>query len=255
MVTGDNIPLLIHTQATVSITVIGETNIQPLLYHKLLQPLNMSRASVQVDVQTVGLVVDDIGVCAQRIEHALGNVPAGTIGTIQTDLDSLERVDTQRDQVAHIAIAACYIVHSAADMLTTGKGQFRPVLIEHMEFAVDVIFHQQQRFFRHLLTIAVNQLNAVVVIRIVAGRNHNATVEIIYTSDVSYRRSGGDMEQISICSRGRHTCNQTVLEHIGAAASILADDDTSRIVVTISLTQSIIIPAEEATHFISMVCC
>ena len=63
------------------------------------------------------------------------------------------------------------------------------------------------------------------------------------------------MQQISICSRGRQTCNQTVLEHIGAATGILADDDTSRIVVTIALTQNIIILAEEATHFISMVCC
>ena len=61
------------------------------------------------------------------------------------------------------------------------------------------------------------------------------------------------MEQISICSRGRHTCNQTVLEHIGAAASILADDDTSGFGISIALTESIVIPAEETTHFIGVV--
>ena len=90
----------------------------------------MGGACVQVDIQAVGLVVDDIGVCAQRIEHALGNVPAGTVGAVQTHLDALEGVDTQADQVAHVAVAACHIVHGAADVLPVCKGQLRPVLVK-----------------------------------------------------------------------------------------------------------------------------
>ena len=215
----------------------------------------MRRAGIVVDVQAIRLVVYDIGVCAQGIENTLSDVPAGAIGTVQTDLDTLEGVDTQRNQVAHVAVTTGDVIHSTANMLTVGKVQLRPVLIKDMEFAVDVVFHQQQSLLRHLLAVAVDQLDAIIVVGVVARGNHNTTVKVIHASDVRHGRSGGDVQQISICSRSRQTCNQTVLEHIGAATGVLANDDTSRIVVSIAHTQSIIIPAEEATHFISMVCC
>ena len=64
MVTSDDITLLVHAKATVSITVIGKTDVQPLLYHELLQTLNVGRTSIVVDVQTVGLCIDNVGVCA-----------------------------------------------------------------------------------------------------------------------------------------------------------------------------------------------
>ena len=76
MVASDDITLFIHTQATISIAVIGKTDVQPLLYHELLQALDMSRTSIVVDVQTVGLCIDDVGVRSQSIENRLGDVPA-----------------------------------------------------------------------------------------------------------------------------------------------------------------------------------
>ena len=53
------------------------------------------------------------------------------------------------------------------------------------------------------------------------------------------------MEQISICSRSGQTSNQTVLKHIRAATSILADNDTSRVGITVALTQGVIVPSQE----------
>ena len=99
----------------------------------------MGRSSVVVDIQTVRLVVDDVGICTESIEHRLSDVPTRAIGTVQTNLHTLEGIDTQRDQVTHIAVAACNVVHRAADMLTVSERQLRPVLIEHMEFTVNVI--------------------------------------------------------------------------------------------------------------------
>ena len=139
MVASDDIALFIHTQATISIAIIGKTDVQPLLYHELLQTLDVGRASVVVDIRTVRLVVDDIGICAQSIEHRLSDVPGTTVGAVQTNLDALEGVDAQRDQVAHVAVAAGHIVHCAADMLPVGKGKLRPVLIEYMKLSVNVI--------------------------------------------------------------------------------------------------------------------
>ena len=214
----------------------------------------MGGACIVVDVQTIGLVVDNIGVCTESIKDRFCNVPAGAVGTIQTNLDTFERVNTQRNQVAHVTVTTRHIVHGTADVLTMSKRQLWPVLIKYMKLTVNVIFNQQQRFFRHLLTIAVNQLDAVVVIRIVAGRDHDAAVKIIHASDVSHGRGRGDVEQVSVCAGGRQACHQAVLEHIRAAAGVLADDDASGIGVTVALAQSIIVPAQETAHLIGMVC-
>ena len=71
VVASDDIALFIHTQATISITVVGETNIQTLLYHELLQALDVGGAGIVVDVQTVGLCIDDIGICTESIDLAM----------------------------------------------------------------------------------------------------------------------------------------------------------------------------------------
>ena len=61
------------------------------------------------------------------------------------------------------------------------------------------------------------------------------------------------MEQIGICTGSGQASDQTVLKHVGATASILADDDTSRVGVAIALAQSVIIPTQETTDLVGMV--
>ena len=253
VVTGDHIALFIHAEAAVCIAVIGKAHVQTLFHHKLLQTLDVGGACVQVDVQAVGLVVDDIGVCAQCIEHTLGNVPAGTVGTVQTHLDALEGVDAQADQVAHVAVAARHIVHGAADMLPVGKGQLRPVLIKDMELAVNVVLHQQQGLLGHLFAVAIDQLDAVVVERVMAGGDHNAAVKIIHTGNVGHAGGGGDVEQVGICAGSSQARHQAVLEHIGTTAGVLTDDDAGRIRIAIALTELVVIPAEETAYLIGMI--
>lgn len=77
-------------------------------------------------------------------------------GAVQTDLDTLEGVDPQADQVADVAVTAGHIVHGSANVLPVCKGQLRPVLVEHMEFAIDVVLYQQQGLLQNLFSIAVD---------------------------------------------------------------------------------------------------
>ena len=55
----------------------------------------MRGAGIGVDVRAIRLVVYDIGVCAKGIENALSDIPAGAVGAVQTDLDTLERIDAE----------------------------------------------------------------------------------------------------------------------------------------------------------------
>ena len=126
------------------------------------------------DLRDILLIVDDIGICVQSIKHGFGNIPACTVGAVQTDLHALEGIDAQRNQVANIAIAACHIVHSAADVLAVSERQLRPVLIKHMKLAV--------------------------IVGVVAGRDHDAAIKVIHTGDVGHRRRSGDVQQVGICA-------------------------------------------------------
>ena len=172
-VASDDTALLIHAQAAVSITVVGKADVEMILHNELLQTLNVGRTSIVIDIRAVRLVVDNVGNARQRIEYRLGDVPGTAVGTVQTNLDTLERVDSEADQIAHVAVAACHIVHGAADVLAVGKGDLRPVLVKNVELAVDVVLYQQQDFLGHFLAIAVDQLDAVIVVGIMAGRNHD----------------------------------------------------------------------------------
>lgn len=73
MIISDDIALLVHAQATVNVAIVGKTNVQALLHNKLLESLNVSGAYIVIDVQAIRLVIDDVGICAQCIEHRLSN--------------------------------------------------------------------------------------------------------------------------------------------------------------------------------------
>ena len=122
-----------------------------------------------------------------------------------------------------------------------------------MEFAVKVVLHQQQSLLGHLLTIAVDELDAVIIERIVAGRDHNAAIKIIHPGNVGNTWRSGDVEQIGICTGSGQACNQTILEHIGAAAGVLADNDTGGLIVAVALAQSVIIPAQKTANLVGVV--
>ena len=86
-----------------------------------------------------------------------------------------------------------------------------------------------------------------------AGRNHNATVEVVHAGDVGHTGCSSDVQQVGICAGSGQTCNQTILEHIGAAASVLANDDAGRLVVAVALTQGVVVPAQKTTNLVGVV--
>jgi len=122
-----------------------------------------------------------------------------------------------------------------------------------MELAVDVVLHQQQSFLGHFLAVAVDQLDAVIVVGVVAGGDHDTTIKVIHTGNISHGGRGGDMEQVGICTGSGQASHQAVLEHIRAAAGILTNDDTGRLVVAVALTQSVVIPAQKTTNLVCVV--
>ena len=61
------------------------------------------------------------------------------------------------------------------------------------------------------------------------------------------------MKQVSICTGSGQASHQTILEHIRAAAGVLADYNTGRLVVAVALTQGIIVPTQKTANLVGVV--
>ena len=233
VVAGDDIALLVHTEAAVGVAVVGKADVQALVHHELLQMLDMRRAAVGVDVVAVRLRVHDIGPGAERVEHGLRDLPGGAVGHIQAHLHVLEAVLAHGNQVPDVAVAAGHIVHGAADLLPLGNGD--------LDLAVDVLLDLEDGLLVHLLAAAAQELDAVVVVGVVGGGDHDAAVEVVHAGDPGHGGGGGHVHDIGVRAGGHEARAQRVLEHVGGAAGVLADDDPGLLAQTRA-----VVPAEEA---------
>ena len=92
MVTGDDIALFIDTQAPVRISVISKSDVQMVVQDELPKVLDVGGAAVGIDVQAVRLIVDDIGLGAERIENALRDRPRRSVRDVEADALAVEAV-------------------------------------------------------------------------------------------------------------------------------------------------------------------
>ena len=213
----------------------------------------MGGAAAGVDVEAVGIGVDDVGLGAQGVKDGLGNVPGRAVGTVQRDALALEGIQAQGDQVADVAVAAGDVIDRTANVLTVSKGYLRQGLTEDRHAAVQVLLHQVDGFLVHLFALAVDEFNAVVKEGVMAGGDHDAAVKFIHAGNIGHRGRRGDVEHIGVRAGGDQTCHQGILEHIGGAAGVLADDDTSFFIAALAALLFPEIPAQETADLISMI--
>ena len=253
VVAGEHVALLVHHQAAVGVAVVGEAHVQVVVQHELLERFDVGRAHAFVDVRAVGLRAHHEGACAQRLEHSLGDHPGRAVGAVQAHPQAAEAVQAVADQVAHVAVAAADVVHRLADVLLQREGQLLHLLAEHVQLAVQVILDQPDGVLAHLLAVAVQQLYAIVVERIVAGRDHDAAVELVGMGDPGHAGRGGDVEHVGVRAAGRQARDQRVFKHVGRAAGVLADDDLRVLPVAGEAPLLGVVPAQEAPHLVGVV--
>ena len=196
-----------------------------VLHDVLSQRAEVGRAAVDVDVQAVGTAADDVGVGAEGVKDALGHLPGAAVGAVEADAEALVRARGEGDQIADVAVASGGVVDRAADGVALGVGE----LLVGVEIGLDPV----EDGLLHLLAVAVDELDAVVVEGVVAGGDHDAAVEVVGARDERHARGRGDVQQIGVGARGGETGAQRVLEHVARAAGVLADDDLGLVVPSV----------------------
>ena len=211
-----------------------------VVLHILLQLLNVGGTAVVVDIQTIGGIIDDVGLRAQCLKDALCDHPCTAIGAVQGHLNVLVRVGGQANQVADVTVPARGIVNHPANLSPSG--------IRQLLVTIQVSFDSIDDLLLHLFPVVIDELNPIVMEGIVTGRNHNAAVKLINLCDVGNAGGGGHMHQASVCPRGRNPGGQRTLKHITRAAGILTDHNFGLMLLAV-------IPAQKASHTESMVYC
>ena len=214
MVTRDHITLFIHAEAAVRVAVIRKPDIESLFHHKSLQSFDVGRTCIAVDIRSIRLRIDHVSLCTERIKNSLCNIPGASVRTVQSDLLAAERVHAKRDQIADITVSSGNIIHGTADLLLLRKRDLRPFLSEYFQLTVQIRLHQRDRLLIHLLAVSVDQLDAVIIIRIVACGDHDTTVKLIHPRDIRHRRCRRNVKQVCIRTRSDQSADQRILKHI-----------------------------------------
>ena len=128
-----------------------------------------------------------------------------------------------------------------------------PFLSEQLKTIIQIILHQSDDLLFHFLTLAIDQLDPVIIIGIMAGRDHNTTVKAIGTGNISHRRRCCHVEKISIRSGRHQSANQRILKHIAGTSGILADHDPGCSRLSGPPAQFIIIPSQKTPDLKCMI--
>ena len=126
---------------------------------------------------------------------------------------------------------------------------------KYFQFTIQIVFYQCDRSLIHLLAITVDQFDSVVIIRIMACRNHDPAIKFIRSCHISNRWCCCNMKQVSICSRCNKSTYQCIFEHVAGTSRILSNYNTCRCIITILTFYFSIVPSEKSSDLVRMICC
>ena len=189
----------------------------------------MGGAAAHVDVHAVGGVVDHVGFRAKGFKYGFGNHPGGAVGAVQAHLHAFVGMAGQGNQIADVAVAPGGIIDGAADAVPGGVRRFG-------QFSVDVLFHLVGHFVGHFFPAAIDQLDAVIVVRVVAGGNHDAAVKALRAGHVGHGGGGGHVQQVHVRAAGRQSRRQGVFKHIAGKTGVLSNHDSGLVAPAIIIS-------------------
>ena len=236
-----NISILINCDTSVSISVISKSDIQMFLFYILLQNFDMCRTTVCINIHTIWLIVDYISLCSKCIEYTLCNAWRTTIRTVKSNSHILEGTCCKRDQMTDITVSSCCIVNCAANALFCCQ---RDLINLPIDISLDLCLNLSL----HLMTFAVDYLDTIIIVWIVARWNHKSTVKIFCSYYIWNTWCGRYMKKVSVSSWCCQSCSKCILKHVAASSCVFSDYDSGLVVLSE-------IPSKITSYFKCMLYC
>ena len=219
LVAVDQMTVLVGDDDAIGVAVERDADIRAHLANFSAQRVGRRRAAVVVDVETVRFDTDRDHVGAefpQRLgRHAIG----GAVGAIDDDAQAVEREIARHGALGEFDVT---VVHAVDALGAAELGAFRQALGQFgVDHRLDLVFDLVGK----LVAVGAEQLDAVIVIGVVRGRDHDAEI------GAHRARQHGDggrrhrAEQQHVHADRGEAGDQRRLDHIAGQPRILADHD------------------------------
>ncbi len=203
-----------HLQA-VGIAVEGQPEVRAVGLDRLDQLVGRGGAIAVVDIAAIGLVADRHHVGAQLVEHVRGDVVGGAMRAVDHQLQAVQVAVVREGALAELDVAARRVVDPARAPQLFG----RHAMHRRLELGLD----RQFDLVRQLVAGGREELDAVVVVWIVAGRDHHAGGQPQRAGQIGHtgRRQRAGQQHMD-AGRGKARF-QRGFQHIAGDPRVLAD--------------------------------
>ena len=209
---------LVDQQAAVGVSVVSDADIVSVVYHGLLQGFQVGRTAALVDIDAVGHGVHDVGTGLEAGKQLRRRCGRRAVGTVHADPQPGEVVFDCGAQMLDILRAG--LLH-AADHGT----DIAPALLRDRIFAEDEGFDLRLCRVGQFVALAVEDLDAVVLIGIVRSGDDDAGVRPALDRQVCHRGRGDHTQRHHIAAHGADAGDQRGFQHIRGNAGVLSQGD------------------------------
>ena len=220
VVTVDERPCFIETETAIRVAVVGDADVRACFEHRTAQGVQMCRAAVVVDVDTVRERMNDLKLRAERAQHLRHCLICRAVRAVEYDFHAVEPLRAGADDIVHILIdeivPALYRTDMPPCRTRCVVARFDPP-DERLEFVLHCI--------RELIAVAAKELDAVVAERIVRRRDHNARLRPVFVRKVGDGRRRNNARKDRNTARRADARRERRLEHLARDARIPTDQD------------------------------
>ena len=239
-----------HEHHAVGIAIVRHADVRAAFAHKLGKRLEMGGTAVHVDIGAVEVLVDRDDLRTQAAEGLSARERRGTVPRIERDAHARE-VKALREH----ALNRMLDVDLAG--LVNGKGNAHLVARKHrggvlafralfgsssstleaalLDELLDLVFH----LVGELIALGVEELDAVVLRRVMRSGDHRAAVGVQLAHEQRNRRRGDDSHRKLGPSRAHDAGGKRRFQHVARQAGVLADHDVLAEEHSRSLSQAI----------------
>ena len=217
LVAVDHMAVLVADAEAVGVAVQGDADVGPVLLHRLGHGRRIGGAALGVDVQAVRLHPDGEDLGTQFIEGGRRHAVAGAVGAVDGDPQPLEAEPLGEGRLGDLDIARRGVVDALDPAQLVGGGQILiQALVHHgLDLQLDLV--------RQLVTVRPEQLDAVVGVVIVRGRDHDAQISAHRARHHGHARRRQGTKGADVHSHAGQTRHQGRFDHVAGQPRILAD--------------------------------
>ncbi len=208
---------LVDDDDAVGVAIERDADIGAEFAHLARQSFGRRRADILVDVEAVRIDADRDHLRAKLPQRFRGHLVGRAIGAIDDDAQAFDREMARQGPLGELDVARMHALDAlgAADGRRLGEAAAQIAVDQRLDLALDRI--------RQLVPIGAEQLDAVILVRIVRGRDHHAKIGAHGAGEHGDGRRRHRAEQQHVDAHGGEARLQRRLDHVARQPRILAD--------------------------------